>query len=242
MQSAMSAKGLWMLSAKPIRVCLAFCAGLALSACASDVRFTPEVEVSTQDAGIEQDALDAAARTFFGGDIPFEDEDDPFDGVGSISSRPLEKQRSSAVTARLRAKQSVSPHVSVLGEVALSEGSGAYFLPEGTEVLTDPAQISFSSTALDVTLGLSREKRHAWGHSSDLFGGVGYRASRTRARISSALLDVDDASTDADTYLFLGAQAKYPLGSRVQGYVGARGRKYSGGPYDARVSLGLSFE
>ena len=177
--SAAGLMGAKALLSRMVRHVVTFSAVLALSACASVVEYSADLELSKQDAGVELDGLDAAAETFFGGPVPIDDGQSPFSGTGSITSQPVDRVQSSALIARVRAKRPLTETVALLGEVSISDGSGRYSLPDGTEVLTDPAQVSFSSNTLNAAIGLSRAHQHPVGVSSEVFGGVGYRVSRT---------------------------------------------------------------
>lgn len=210
-----------------------------VAACDAPIAYSGAIDLSTQDSGLEQDGLDAATRQFFGGDVP--DDDGPVSDLTDTGDAAVDRTRSRAVTARLRGHHPISSDLALVGELAVSTGSGRYGLPDGLGALTDPAQVSFTSTALDASVGVAHQHTFASGITSEVSTGLGHRLSRTQTRVSSALLDINSTSTDGDQYVFVGARAAYPVSTGTEVYAATRARRYTSGTYDAQVSVGVGF-
>lgn len=232
--------------AQDIKTVFAIAATLAISACGAPITYQTSLELARQDTQVERDAVDATARAFFGGDIPEEGDGGLLDGEDAFSSDTFERRQSNALAMRVKARAPLRGKLSVVGDVAVSTGRGTYDLPDGTEVLTDPAVVKVSSRALNTSIGLAHITHHGKGFSSEFSTGVGLGIAHTDTSINSALLDVSESSTDGSRYAFIGGTLNYVPPKSSSGvdvvFIDGQVKRYSAGAYDVRVAFGVGVQ
>lgn len=232
--------------AQNIRTSLAIAGVLVLGACSAPISYQTSLEGARQDTQVERDAVDATARAFFGDDFPEDRDDGLLGGDDAFSSDTLERRRSTALALRVKARAPLRGKFSVVGDVAISTGRGTYDLPNGTEVLTDPAVVKVSSRALNTSVGLAYTTPHRNGISSEFSTGVGLGIAQTDTSITSALLDISEGSTDSSQYVFVGGNLSYMpknAGSGVDTvFIDGQVKRYTSGTYDVRVAIGAGIQ
>lgn len=157
------------------------------------------------------------------------------------SDTPHSVQSSARVRLRAGLEQPLSDHVSLVGGASVSRGQSRYLLPEGIGILVDPMTIRFVTTGLELDAGVAVYAGNRI--ETRLAAGVGGTLTHTRTQITSALIDVRNASYDKAGFVYvsgqLGLLPANPGWPKLR--LGSRARFFPGTGVSVQTELALDF-
>lgn len=225
---------------EPLRLVVAFTAGLMLTACSDAIQYSVSAELSNHAFQAEREGLDAAVTDSLGPEL------NSGDNSGTFSQTVVNRKRSSAAVIRVRGDYPVTKRIAVVGDIAISKGAGKYFLPYGAQAFTDPATVKFSSVAANTTLGVAYKVSFPSGVSTELSTGLGHRTARINTRITSALLATNSTAIVSNQFAFVGGKLAYDTTSTFKRpssvFVQSRVKRFKTGQYDFGVSIGVGLQ
>lgn len=124
------------------------------------------------------------------------------DTLSPDSSTPYSRKRSRQIRLGAQLEQPLGGALSLHAGASLFYGKSRYLLPEGAGILKDPTTIRFASHGIELETGVIRDKRHSQRLSSRFGMGLGGSVTRTRTRINSALLDVENRSSTSAGFIY----------------------------------------
>lgn len=124
------------------------------------------------------------------------------DTLSPDSDTPYHRKKSRQIRLGAQVEQPLGGALSLHAGATLFYGKSRYVLPEGAGILKDPTTIRFTSHGVELETGVIWGKRHSQRLSSRFGMGLGRSLARTRTRINSALLDVENRSSSAAGFIY----------------------------------------
>ena len=253
----------WQKKAGPLYL---FILAMVVTGCTGPIpAFDPKTRIfvtqGAEDAVFIAPALDATARQFLGPGRSRKTGSGLADGATSSpqqtrsavlirpdmlapgSDTPYRLDQSNARTVGLRVEQPLRGGVTATGRLSIGQGKTVYALPDGLGVLTDPTTIRFDTDFAQIEAGLAWHTPLTDRVSAEAEVALGVRETRTETHVTSALLDVQNTSSQTSPYFVLrnGFDLSLGTGNGSKAQLGAEARIFPGESVTLHQTLSFTF-